>query len=80
MQPVYYASKALTKIERNYNTTKREALGMIYVVNKLKHCLFESTFVFHVDHWALLYIVNKAFLAGKMARWMLIFQEFDFAI
>ena len=34
----------------------------------------------HVDHQALIYIVNKAALVGKMARWMLILQEFDFVI
>ena len=50
---------------------------MIYA---FRHYLLGNTFVFHVDHQALVYIVNKAFLVGKMARWMLILQEFDFAI
>ena len=59
IQSIYYASMALTKIKRNYNTTKREALGMIYVVGKFKHCLLRSTFVFHVDHQALVYIVTR---------------------
>ena len=78
MQPLYYARKALTKTERNYNTTEREALGMIYAVGKFRHYLLGSTFVFHVDHQALVYIVNKAFLVGKMAKWMIILQDFDF--
>ena len=34
----------------------------------------------HVDHQALVYIVNKALLVVKMARWMLLLQEFDFII
>ena len=80
MQSLYYASKAVKKKESNYNIMERETLGMIYIVNKFKHYLLGSTFVFHVDHQALVYIVNKAFLVGKMARWMLILQEFDFAI
>ena len=71
---MYYASKELTKMERNYNTTKREALGMIYVVGKFRHYLLGNTFVFNMDHQALVYIVNKAFFIGKMARWMLILQ------
>ena len=68
------------KIKRNYNTMEREALGMIYTVSRSKHYLLGSTFVFHVDHEALVDIVNRVFLVGKMARWMLILQGFDFSI
>ena len=74
LQPIYYASKSMTKTEKNYNTTKREALGIIYAVAKFRHYLLGNKFVLHVDHQALIYIVNKASLVGKMARWMLILQ------
>ena len=80
LQPIYYASKALTKAENNYNTSKREALGIIYVVTKFRHYLLGNKFVLHVNHQALVYIVNKALLVGKMAWWMLLLQEFDFTI
>ena len=80
LQPIYYASKSMTKIEKNYNTTEREALGIIYAVAKFRHYLLGNKFVLHVDHQALVYIVNKASIVGKMARWMLILQEFDFVI
>ena len=33
-RPVYYESRKLSTIERNYSTTEREALCMIYSVNK----------------------------------------------
>ena len=36
--------------------------------------------MFHVDHAALLYLVEKQALTGKLARWMLLLQEFDFTI
>jgi hypothetical protein len=36
-RPVYYASHRLSKAERNYSTTYREALGMIYSVTKFHH-------------------------------------------
>ena len=60
--------------------TEREALGMIYSINKFHHYLLGKKFTFHVDHAALLYLIPKPSLTGKLARWMLLLQEFDFDI
>ena len=79
-RPVYYASRKLSKAERNYSTTEREALGMLYNVTKYRHYLLGMKFSFHVDHSALLYLVSKASLTGKIARWTLLLQEFEFDI
>ena len=32
------------------------------------------------DHSALMYLVNKPMLGGKICRWLLLFQEYDFEI
>ena len=53
---------------------------MIYNINKFRHYLLGRRFTFHVDHVALLYLVQKQALTGKLARWMLLLQELDFAI
>ena len=79
-RPVYYASRKLSTAERNYSTTEREAVGMIYNINKFQHYLLGRKFTFRVDHAALLYLVEKHALKGKLARWMLLPQEFDFVI
>ena len=47
---VYYVSRKLSTTERNYSTTEREALGMIYNINKFCHYLLGHKFIFHVDH------------------------------
>ena len=53
---------------------------MIYNVTKFRHYLLGRKFFFHVDHSALLYLVSKASLTGKLARWTLLLQEFEFEI
>ena len=78
--PVYYASRKLSTTERNYSTTEREALGMVYNINKFRHHLLGKKFTFHVDHSALLYLVSKRELTGKLARWTLLLHEFEFKI
>lgn len=78
--PIYYASRQLSIAEKNYTTTKREALGMVFSVRKFRHYLLGYEFVFHVDHYALRYLVQKANLPGRIARWMLLLQEFNFTV
>ena len=78
--PILYASRQLNSAERNYTTTKREGLGMIYAVKKFHHYLLANKFVFFVDHQALLYLVNKPCSTGRIVRWFIILLEFDFTV
>ncbi len=36
--------------------------------------------VFYVDHMAFVYLVNKPQDLGRIIRWLLLFQEYDFTI
>jgi hypothetical protein len=73
-----YASRLLNLIERNYTTIEREALAMVYALHKFRHYLLGNQFVFYVDHMALVYLVNKPQVSGRIARWLLLFLEYDF--
>ena len=79
-QPIAYASRLLSKAEKNYTTTEKEALAMVYAVNKFRHYLLGNRFIFYVDHLALRYLVNKPQVLGRLARWLLLFLEFDFKV
>ncbi|MCO5550268.1 hypothetical protein L7F22_003749 [Adiantum nelumboides] len=76
----YYASRRLSSAKKNYSVTKRECLGMIYSVKKFRHYLLGRRFFFHVDHSALLYLVYQQNLTGRLARWVLLLQEFEFEV
>ena len=36
--------------------------------------------VFFVDHMAIKYLVNKAELSGRLARWVILLEEFDYTV
>jgi hypothetical protein len=64
----------------NYTTTEREGLAMVYALQKFRHYLLGGHFKMFTDHFALKYLVNKAVLGGRICRWLLLFQEYDFEI
>jgi hypothetical protein len=53
---------------------------MINVVKKFRHYLLGNNFIFFVDHQVLLYLVNKPIVTGRIARWLLLLQEFDIKV
>ena len=79
-QPIAYASRLLSKAEKNYTTTEQEALAMVYAVNKFHHYLLGNKLIFYVDHLALQYLVNKPQVSNRLAWWLLLFLEFDFKV
>jgi hypothetical protein len=70
----------LSESEKNYNTIEREGLAMVYALHKFKHYLLGKHFKMFTDHSALKYLVNKPVLGGRICRWLLLFQEFDFEV
>ena len=66
--------------EKNYTTTEREGLAMVHALQKFRHYLLGGHFKMFTDHFALKYLVNKRVLWGKICRWLLLFQEFDFEV
>ena len=79
-RPIYFSSRQLSGAEKNYSVTECEGLGMVYSVQKYRHYLLGYKFTFHIDHDALKYMVNKPQLSGRIARWVLLLQEFDFDV
>lgn len=53
---------------------------MVYAMQKFHHYLLVTPFVFYVDHQALLDMVNKLVIQGRIIQWLLMLQEFTFKI
>ena len=78
--PNAYISQKLNRVECNYSTTEREALGMVFSLQNFGHYLLANPFTFYIDHQALKYLVNKPLHHGRIYRWLLLFQEFEFEV
>jgi hypothetical protein len=77
---IAFASRQLTDAGRNYSTTERECLAMVFNVKKFRHYLLLNLVVFFVDHMALRYLVNKPDLSGRLVRWIFLLEEFDYTM
>jgi hypothetical protein len=53
---------------------------MVYMLQKFRHYLLGKHFNMFTDHSSLKYLLNKLVLGGRICRWLLLFQEFDFEI
>jgi hypothetical protein len=53
---------------------------MVYALHKFKHYLLGSKFVFYVNHMALLYLIKKPQLLGRIVRQLLLFLEYRFLV
>ena len=53
---------------------------MVYALQKFIHYLLGKNFNIFTDHSTLKYLVNKPMLGGRICRWLLLFQEFDFEV
>jgi hypothetical protein len=75
-----FSSRKLSTTTINYTTIERQGLAMVYALQKLCHYLLGGHFKMFTDHFALKYLVNKKVLGGRICRWLLLFQEYDFKI
>jgi hypothetical protein len=78
--PIAFARRKLSSAERNYTTIERAGLAMVYALLKFRHYLLRSHFKMFTDHSTLKYLVNKLVSGGKICKWLLLFQEYDFEI
>ncbi len=53
---------------------------MIFTLHKFRRYLLGNKFIFYVHHMALVYLINKPQVLGKIARWLLLFLEYDFIV
>ncbi|CAG8720194.1 21995_t:CDS:2, partial [Dentiscutata erythropus] len=76
---IAYASKSLTRPERNYAATELECYAVVWAVEYFHHYLGYKPFIVVTDHAALRWLHNTT-LKGRRARWILRLQLYNFTI
>ena len=79
-RPITYMSRRLTPAETNYAPTEIECLAVIYCVEKCRCYVLGTTFELHTDHLSLQWLLKSKAHAGRLARWALRLQEYEYTI
>lgn len=77
---ISYISRSLNRAERNYSTTQKECLAVIWAVEKFRGYVEGYRFTVITDHHSLVWLQNLQNPTGKLCRWALRLQAFDFEI
>lgn len=78
--PIAYISRSLNKNERNYSATEREALAVIYAVEKFEPYLGTREFTVITDHASLQWFLRLENPTGRLARWGCRLSQYNFKV
>ena len=77
---IHYASRTLDDAQKNYATTEKEFLAVVFACDKFRPYIIDSKVIVHTDHPAIKYLMNKKDAKPRFIRWVLLLQEFDLQI
>lgn len=79
-QPVAYASKVNSPTVANYSITDLECAAVVWAVQLFRPYLYGRKFTLVTDHAALKWLITSKDLTGRLHRWALQLQEFNFEV
>ena len=77
---IAYWSRQLSKAERNYSTIEREALAAVSAIKQFYPYLYGFSFKLITDHNPLTSLKGLKDTGGRLARWSLFLQQFNFTV
>lgn len=78
--PISFMSRKLNTAQRNYSVTEQECLAAVLSLEKFRGYVEGMTFTIVTDHMSLKWLMSQKDLTGRLARWSLKLQGFNFSI
>lgn len=78
--PIAFYSQKLNSCQKNYSVTEKECLAAVLAVKRFRPCVELMNFTVITDHASLKWLMSLKDLSGRLARWSLQLQNFDFSI
>lgn len=78
--PICFMSKKLNKAQKNYTVTELECLSAVLSIQKFRPFIEGYKFYVITDHSSLKWLMTQKELTGRLARWSLKVQQFNFEI
>lgn len=75
-----YASRLMSKCERNYSVTEQECLALVWALKRFRAFVWGMRIRVITDHHSLCYLLKKRDLVGRLARWALTLQDHDIEV
>jgi len=81
-QPIVicYVNRALDEAKQNYNATKKELLGIMYVMEKFRPYLLCSKVIVYTDHSSLKHLLENKDVKSHLIWWLLLLQKSNLEI
>ena len=77
---ISYASKAFSKAEKNWTTTDKESYAVVWALEYFHAYVYGRKVTIFTDHKALEWLRQQKSPNGKLARWILKLEEYDYTI
>ncbi|CAB0041804.1 unnamed protein product [Trichogramma brassicae] len=77
---IAYASAKFNPTERKYHCNEQECLAIIWAIKRFRHYLEDAPFTLRTDSKTLTWLHKFKDTRGKLLRWSLLLQEFQFKI
>jgi len=77
---IAYASRSNNDAEAKYSSYEGECLAVVWAVTHFRPYLYGQSFTLVTDHQPLKWLMESDKLTGKLARWALLLQEYDFEV
>ncbi|KAJ8658132.1 hypothetical protein O0I10_006139, partial [Lichtheimia ornata] len=77
---IEFAARALSTSERNYSTTRRELLAIVFALRRFHHFVWGNPFTLYTDHRSLTHLFTQPIANSMMINWFDTLLDYTFNV